>query len=114
MDNVTLGQIQAQIEFTRNKLELLFQTIGTSDNFLAHTDHMHGKRNINIFIRLDELSIEKLEEALPTIKQTFAAYQDLRRQEKTLVEKSMIEQKIQRDILNDIRSTKTKHSIHNP
>lgn len=114
MDNITLGQIQEQIEFNRSRIELLFKTLNTSDNFLSHTDHMHGKRNISIFIRLDELSISKLDEVLPTIKQVFAEYQALRQKEKELMESAMIEHKVQQGLLDDIIRTKTSHSTQIP
>lgn len=105
MENLTLVQIQEKIEFNRNKIELLFKTLNTSENFLGHTDHMHGKRSIHFSIRLDELSLDKMEEILPSIKQAFTEYKTLRQQEKEITEQTLIERKIQQGLLNNIIDT---------
>ncbi len=103
MDKLTLSQIQERIEFTRSKIEQFFKTMNTPDNVLISKDPAWGRRNITVFVRLDEFSLEKLEEQLPRLKSLFQEYQQLRSVEKERTEKALIERRIQQDALSDIR-----------
>lgn len=101
--NETLGQITEQINFIKDKIEQHFKTITSSNNLFISKDKFWGKRHINLFIRLDELSVTNLEESIPALKNLFQEYENLRKIEKELSDKATIEQQIRKDILRDIR-----------
>lgn len=102
IENASLGQIQENIEFQRLRLETLFKTLNSADNILANRDHLWGKRTINLFLRMDEISINKIEELIPTIRQVLVEYNQLRKLENELTEAALITRRIQHDNLEGI------------
>lgn len=103
MNNLTLEQIQEKLDFTRRKIEQFFKTLNTPENILIKKDAHWGKRSINIYIRLDEFSIDQLESHLPNLKSLFEEYKQLREIEKDKTDKALIERRVQDDVLSGLR-----------
>ena len=99
MNELTLEQVQEKLDFNRQQIEQFFRTLNTPENILIKKDAFWGKRSVNIFIRLDEFSIEQLEKHLPELKALFNKYKQLREIEKEKSDKALIERRIQQDIM---------------
>jgi hypothetical protein len=97
-DQLTLAQLSTKLDHYQNQIELFFKTVNTSDALKVSTDEYFGKRSINIFVRLDEFSITKLEEALPKLKNLFSEYLQLRKLEATELNRVAVEKAIQNQV----------------
>jgi len=94
MDNITLPQIQERLDFIANKIEQYFNTVNTPDNIILKKDSAWGNRTINLFIRIDEFSIEKLKESIPKLQELFKKYKSLRAEESAFLDAALIERTI--------------------
>jgi len=97
-EQLTLAQISNKLDHFQNQIEIFFKTVNTSDAVKISRDAHFGRRSINIFIRLDEFSITKLEEMLPALKEFFEEYQQLRKLEAAELDRVAVENAIQNQI----------------
>ena len=107
MKNLTLEQIQEKINFIRDQIELFFKTVNTPENIIIKKDRYWGQRTLNIHLRLDEFSIDTLENYIPKLKTLYAEYQQLRNLEKEISDQISIDQRIQTETLNSILDSNT-------
>ncbi len=97
---ITLGQVSEKIDFLAVKIEQFFKTMNAPDNIMIKKDAHWGRRHVNLFLRLDEFSLNRLKEHLPQLESLFAEYTALREQEKSLNDAALIERTIQHQNLS--------------
>lgn len=108
MQNKTLEQVQERLEHVRARMELFFKSLNTPDNLFIKKDRFWGQRTINLYIRLDEFSIEEFEKLLPELRSMVEEFRQLRAIEKDKTDAALIERRILQDTMGDfIRPTGT-------
>jgi predicted component of type VI protein secretion system len=88
---ITLEAVNLKLDHISQEMEKFFKTMNTPDNIVIKKDRSWGQRSINIYLRLDEFSVEKLKEYLPKLEELFALYKEYRKLEKDLNDKADIE-----------------------
>ncbi len=97
-DNLSLAQISDRLDHVQDQIDTHFSTVNSSDTHILVRDKFFGKRNLNIFIRLDEFSLNKLKEAIPRMEALLREYRGLRKRESAELEKVGIDQTIRSQI----------------
>ena len=83
----SLEQVQRQIQLTQDQIQQQLQRANCiADKFI---DPIHGRRKVTLTFRLDELSVETLEDAVKEIKRLHATYMEQRSQEHDLIEENL-------------------------
>lgn len=99
MENqLTLAQISDRLNHLQEEIQKFFNTINSGDAINLRRDAYFGKRNINVFVRLDEFSLTKLKETLPKLEGLFKSYSDLRKLESEELDRVSIARQIRQDI----------------
>lgn len=79
MDNLEI--VQQDIIDCNNQISMLFKSLNNPSNILLKKDRNWGKQNVQLYLRLDEVSVEALEKLLPSLKALLTQFHALRRNE---------------------------------
>lgn len=96
----TLEQISEKIDLLTLEVEQYFKTLNTPSNIILAKDRKWGLRQIDLPIRLDEFTLEKFIEHVPTIQKLLDKFRILRQNERELIDKAEITKRIESDIMN--------------
>lgn len=86
MENLEI--IQTEITNTTQQIQTLFRSLNNPSNILLKKDRNWGKQTVQLFLRLDEISVTELEKFLPDLKRLLNKFHELRKKQSTITDQT--------------------------